>query len=139
MEKQSYLTIWGDTVDLKELLIGLFLGAVLGYSSFSGSLWYLKSFHPDIAKGLLAGYALLFGIVGCLVAGVIAAKFFKSKRIFLEDDSSIDKQSVLLDLTLNLKQESKYLKNVPPDVIEEMRELHVYELFIDPDAKESNG
>ena len=131
MSKTSYITVWGDTVNFRELLIGLLLGALAGFGSYRGALWLLNSTHPDMAKGLLMGYALLFGISGCLLAGGVAAKVFKAKRIFIEDDSSIDMQATLHELKLDLRRESEYLKAVPPDVIAEMHELQIYELFSD--------
>ncbi|MDR3561342.1 MAG: hypothetical protein P4N59_07880 [Negativicutes bacterium] len=130
-QRQGYLTVWGDTVDIKELLIGLILGALVGYGSYVGGLWYLKIFHPGIAKGVLQGYALLFGIGGCLVVGVIAAKVTKAKRVFVEDDSSIDKQAALLEFNLDLEREAEYLKSVPPDIKKEMHQLQIYDLFAD--------
>ena len=138
-KQQGYLNVWGDTVDFKELLTGVFLGAALGYSSYIAGLWYLKSFHPGIEKGLLQGYALIFGVCGCLVIGVIAAKVFKAKRIFIEDDYGIDKNSALLELNLNLQQEAEYLKGVAPDVIEEMHKLGIYQLFTDEARNKEEG
>jgi hypothetical protein len=128
-ERQGYLTVWGDTVDLKELLLGVFFGAVVGFCSYSGALWYLKTFHSGMAKGVLEGYALLVGVGGCLAVGVIAARVTKAKRNFIEDDNSIDKKEALLEMDLDLDREAEYLQHVSADVIQEMHQLQIYDLF----------
>ncbi|MEN6412260.1 MAG: hypothetical protein ABFC84_05765 [Veillonellales bacterium] len=133
--KKEYISVWGDTVDFKELLIGMFAGAMIGYASFAGGIWFLRQFFSSLPKGLFMGYALLFGIAGCLIAGGVAAKAFKAKRIFLEDSSCVDLRTTLEDLNLDLSREAEYLKYVPADVQEEMKELQLYQLF----SKESDN
>ncbi len=127
--KKIYISVWGDTVNLRELLIGMFLGAITGYVSFTGGLLFLQKFYSDLPKGLLMGYALLFGIIGCLIVGGVAAKVFKAKRIFIEDSSCIDMTTALRELNLNPSREAEYLKSVSQDVKEEMKELQIYQLF----------
>ncbi len=122
-KKTEFLTIWGDTVIFKQLLLGLAGGAMLGYLSLMGGLVYLNKTQPNLGKALLMGYALLFGVGGCIIAGVIAAKIFKPKRIFYEEDTCIDKHAVLESLHVDIKQEAEYLKHVSPRIINEMKQL----------------
>lgn len=126
---KKYISVWGDTVNLRELLIGMFLGAITGYVSFTGGIWFLQNYYLNLPKGLLMGYALLFGIIGCLIAGAVAAKTFRAKRIFIEDSSCLDMTAALRELNLNPGLEDEYLQSVPQDVKEEMKELQIYQLF----------
>ncbi|MDR3561335.1 MAG: hypothetical protein P4N59_07845 [Negativicutes bacterium] len=137
--KEEFVTIWGDTVNFRQLLLGLVGGAVLGYLSLIGGLSYLKSYHPGLGKALLMGYALLFGVGGCIVAAMIAGRVFKPKRIYSEEDRSVDKQAVLRELNIDLKQEAEYLKQVSPQIIHEMKQLQLYELFVTETNPQGGG
>jgi len=128
-KKSDFLVVWGDTVNFKQLLLGMVVGAVLSYASYAGGLSYLKHYHPSLNKGLLMGYALLFGVGGCVIVGIIAARIFKPKRIFCEEDFNLDKEKVLGELNLDLEKEAKYLLTTPRDVVAEMQELGLYHLF----------
>lgn len=128
-KQQELLAIWGDTVAFKDLLVGLLLGGVLGFTSLKGGLWYLQNFHAGLEKGLMMGYGLIFGIAGCIAAGAIVAKKCKAKRILMEEEGGIDLESVLESFQINLQKEAEYLKEVPSDVITEMHQLKLYELF----------
>lgn len=128
-EKREFLTVWGDTVDFKELLVGLVVGAIAGFVSYYGGLLAIKHLFPQMPQGLMMGYSLLIGVTGCLAVGVVAAIMIKPKRIFKEDDKHIDKAMVLKELNVDLEQEAMVLNSVPADVIAEMHKLGLYELF----------
>jgi hypothetical protein len=134
--KAEFLTVWGDTVDFKQLIIGLTLGAIFGYVSFIGGLQYLKLNHASLSKGLLMGYALLFGVAGCVLVGVVAAMVFKPKRIFHEEDFHINGEMVFQELGIDQKQEAEFLKDTPKEVIEEMHKLQIYHLFAEKTCEE---
>ena len=128
-KKRQLLNVWGDTVDFRQLLCGVTGGALLGYFSFAAGLRYLVKYHPSLQKGLAMGYALLFGVGGCVVAGVIAAKLFPPKHVYREQERSIDRSAVLQDLKVNMQLEAEYLKQASPKVIREMQALQLYDLF----------
>jgi len=127
--QEEYLTIWDNTVNFRQLLLGLVGGALMGYFSFIGGAAYLKANHPGAPSGLMQGYALLFGVAGSVLSGIIAGIIFKPKRIFHEEGFQLDKQTVLKELNVDLHKESEYLKTVPPEVIAEMKKLQLYDLF----------
>lgn len=135
-KQEKYVSIWGDTVIFKRLLIGLIFGAVLGYVSFISYFSYLKMYHADLSKSLLNGYALLAGIGGCIIAAIIIGKIFKPKRIFHNEIVNIDKQKIFNSLEVDVRKEAEYLKDVSPLVITEMKELHLYEMFVNEDTIE---
>jgi hypothetical protein len=133
---QEYMTVWGDTVKFRQLLLGLLGGALMGYFSFTGGSAYLKAYHPGLGTSLLSGYALLFGVGGSVLAGIIAGFVFSPNRVFHEEDFQIDKQLVLKELGLDPGKEAEYLKTVPAEVIAEMKKLQLYDVFADePKAK----
>lgn len=130
-KKEEYLIVWGDTVDFKQLIIGLFVGSLVGYLSFIGGHAYLINNHSDLTKGLLMGYSLLFGVGGCLVIWLITAAIFKPKRIFHEEGFVVDQELVLRELNIDVKKETEYLKEVPAEIIVEMKKLELHDLFIE--------
>jgi len=128
-KKRQLISVWGDTVDLWQLLWGVTGGALLGYFSFAGGLRYLTQYHPSLPTGLAMGYALLFGVGGCIVVGLIAAKLFPPKHVYREQERSIDRSAVLKDLKVDMQLEAEYLKQASPQVIREMQALQLYDLF----------
>ena len=128
-KKRQLLSVWGDTVDFRQLLWGITGGALLGHFSFAAGLRYLVKFHPGLQKGLTMGYALLFGVGGCILAGVIAAKLFPPKHVYREQECSIDRTAVLKDLKVNMQLEAEYLQQASPKIIREMQVLQLYDLF----------
>lgn len=126
---RELLSIWGDSVDFKELLIGMLIGAIVGFLTFYGGTILMKSLYPDMGEGLRKGYSLLIGVTGCLAVGAGAAVAFKPKRIFREDSLNIDESTILKELNIDLEQEMLHLHTVPADVIAEMHTLGLYELF----------
>jgi len=69
-KKVQLTEVWGDTVDLKELMIASLLGIALTMSMFLiGRNIFLRIEGLD--PGLAKGYSLLIGIVGCIASGVI--------------------------------------------------------------------
>ena len=126
---ETLLVVWGDTVDFRQLITGLALGACLGYLSFVGGLSYLSAVHGNLARGLLMGYALLIGVTGCVLVGVAAAWLFKPKRIFHEEGVIVDQSALFQELGIDANEERERLKSVPSDVIAEMRRLGIDRLF----------
>lgn len=127
-EKKVYTEVWGDTVDVKELGIASIIGFVLTMVMF---LIGRKIFTgvEGLALGLVNGYSLLVGIMGCLLSGVISAKLFKPKRIIEErfEDSSIEE--ILRSAGMTLEEEAAALAKVDPQIIKEMEELELYGLL----------
>ena len=130
-EDTKYLLIWGDTVKFKDLISSLIIGMVFGSVSAQGGLWYLKTYHADMSRGALMGTALLIGALSCILAGAINAKLFAPKRVLIEGNSASDTldAKLFIDLGLEPELEAEYLKETPPDVIEEMKQLALYDFF----------
>lgn len=127
-KEQVLHEVWGDTVNLKELLISVVLGVVFTMVFYiAGRTVFLNmgSFDESLAKG----YALFVGIVGCFIAAVIAAKCFKPKRFIGELNDIGEIEEVLEYAHMTVEEEAKALAKLDSSVIREMEDLELYGLL----------
>ena len=130
--------VWGDTVDLGHLAwsIGIGIGiSVIGF--FAASHWLSAIVE---SKQLAHAYAMLAGLAGCVLAGVICARLFAPKREVTEQDIASNPQW-RAEVLRELEQQPGGLGSVadlPPAVVQELKELKLYELFASSD-KDAGG
>lgn len=128
-KNQKPLTeVWGDTVNLKELLCSVLLGIVFTMGFYlAGRYFFLKmdSLEPSLAKG----YALFVGIAGCLISSVISAKMFKPKRIISEMQADHDIEDILAHAGMTVEDEIDALIKLDPEIIKEMEKYSLYSLL----------
>lgn len=130
MEKKIYADIWGDTVNVRHLFFAIIIGIIISLPSFIFSLKLIQLNFPQIALKLCKAYALLIGMLTSLLSAFISARLFKPKRILQEKNfSEKDKNLVLEELDVDLDKEREELKTVEKGIIEEMKNLKLYELF----------
>lgn len=123
--------VWGDTVDLRHLAWAIAIGtgiSVLGF--YLASRWLATVVE---SRQLAHAYAMLAGLAGCVIAGVICARAFPPKREVTEMDTSSDpewRREVLEELS---RQPGGLgtVQDLPPAVVQELKELKLYELFAD--------
>jgi len=140
MQNENYGEIWGDTVDLRHLLMAMLIGIVVSLTCYFIGLKYIVANYSHLAKNLSDAYALLIGIVGCLLSAVISAKLFKPKRILNEEKFSTEQlYKVLEELNIDQNQEAEELKTVSPQVVAEMKSLQLYDLFAGKTDKTKAG
>jgi hypothetical protein len=140
VEKKVYADIWGDTVDLRHLAAAMVIGIVIALGCYVLGLNVIQSGYPKLAKNLVQGYALLVGIVGSLIAAVVSAKLFAPKRVLKEDEFSLeDRALVIRELQIDLEREGEDLKQVPEEIIREMKELQIYDLFAPGNGDRKGG
>ncbi|NKY35568.1 hypothetical protein HGA13_21200 [Nocardia speluncae] len=84
-EAPRYLEVWGDTVVGRHLAFSVAIGIGVSLSALLLSNWAFSSFVTN--ESLADAYALLVGIAGCVVAGVICGRMFRPKRIVVTDAS----------------------------------------------------
>lgn len=131
-EQHRLINVWEDTVDLRELLIGLALGSALGFACYRLSFWAFTKYLTGQSSGVIKGYALLGGIAGCVCAAVIVALVFKPKRwLRASDEGPDDRAQLLSGLALDPDEERRALEEGPPKLIREMEQLQIYDLFAD--------
>lgn len=125
--KQQLYEVWGDTVDSRHLGYSILIGAVVSLSAFFIAQHLLLSW---VASAQMArAYAMLVGILGCLVAGAISACLFKPKRIVVEHQADPAQRAQLLQ---ELKEEFGdlgRLADLPACAVAELKEMDLYDLF----------
>ncbi|TCL37349.1 hypothetical protein EV210_106218 [Anaerospora hongkongensis] len=140
MEKKPYADVWGDTVDLKHLAIAMGIGIIISLLFYILGLNYLQANFSKLAANLMTAYALLIGIAGCLLSAIISAKLFKPKRKLNEEEfSEGDRLAVLEELKIDIDKEAEELQFVGPKVIQEMKDLQIYDLFARKNPKSKVG
>lgn len=128
--------VWGDTVDLKHLAWSVALGTGISVGAFFLGQRLLSTFVQDAA--IARAYAMLVGLAGCLVAGVVCALLFKPKRDVVEHAVDPTERLKVLD---QLAAESGGLgavADLPPSVRAEMEELGLLELFLAYESAHAN-
>lgn len=127
--KQKELTkVWGDTVSLTEL----FLSAVVGIAVTMGAYMLIGMVveqSTEMPKEMVRGYALIAGIAGCFISGIITGRSFKPKREVIDGTEKMDLEVVLAEAGTNVQSEAEALSVESADVIREMEDLELYSLL----------
>lgn len=136
-EKRTYVTLWGDTADFKHSLMAMVIGAVLGLAAYLIGLRIFQQALTGTDESLIKAYALLCGLAGCLVAGALSAKLFAPKRAVREgeEQGKVGNRKLLEEMNLDPEEEARELENLPPEVVREMKELNIYDLFAFPEER----
>jgi len=129
MPQRQLVEVWGDTVDVKHLAWSIILGIGISLPAFLLASRWLSSLvsSPDLARA----YAMLAGLGGCVLAGVLCAVIFKPKRIVVEGATADPfwRQQVLSQLHEQTGDLGR-VADLPPGVVQEMKELQIYDLFV---------
>jgi hypothetical protein len=121
--------IWGDTVDIRHLAWSVALGVALSFCAFMAANRALAAYVPDPA--MARAYAMLVGLAGCLASGAICAKLFKPKREVIEEaHGAAGREEVLAQLASEAGGLG-HVSDLPPAVVAEMKELGLYDVFLD--------
>jgi hypothetical protein len=126
--------VWGDTVDLKHLAWSVVLGVAISVGAFEAGKLLLSSVASDPA--IVRADAMLVGLGGCLLAGVVSAALFRPKRIVVEQTVH---ESDRMDVLARLAEEwggIGSLADLPASARAELKELGLLDLFI---AYEASG
>ncbi len=129
-----YAEVWGDTVDLGHLAWSVVLGIGISVGAFFAGKRVLSSLVADVA--IARAYAMLVGLAGCLIAGVICAFLFKPKREVVEHSSDESERFHVLE---QLAAESGGLgssSDLSLAARAEMMELGLFDLFASYEASD---
>lgn len=131
--------VWGDVVSRRHLARSIIIGGAVSLVFFGVGLAVLAPLAetPQIGRAL----AMLMGIVGCLTGGAICARMFAPKRILSEDleAGTVDWQQQVLDQIEAEGGSIGDMADLRPEVIEEMRETGLYEVFRDRERRNPVG
>ena len=127
--------VWNDTVDLRQLAWAIVIGVGISVTAFFLASRWLRTVvaTPELAHA----YAMLAGLGGCVLAGVICARRFPPKRIVNEENAASDpawRAEVLAELAAQPGGLGR-ASDLPPATVQELRELGLYDLFAEqPDG-----
>jgi hypothetical protein len=136
--REHLAEVWGDTVDLRHLGGSIGIGLVVSLASFLLASRLLADRVDNVA--LARAYAMLAGLAGCVLSGVICGALFPPKRVVVEDGTADPswRQQVLNELAAQSGGLGG-MAELPPSVVSEMKALHVYELFANAQAEVPNA
>lgn len=120
--------VWGDTTDTQHLAWSIVIGIAVSITGFLIANRWLSSHvnSPELARA----YAMLAGLGGCVLSGVICAVLFKPKREVIEGEGADPfwREEVLSKLAEETGDLGS-VSDLPPAVVQEMKELQIYDLF----------
>jgi hypothetical protein len=120
--------IWGDVVSRPQLAKAMIIGAILSVAVYYVTLATIAPMAstPAVGKAL----AMLAGIVGSVISGAVCSRMFSPKRVIVEQaQTGTAWQTEILE---QLEQEGGPIgrvEDLPPVVVQEMREVGLYDLF----------
>ncbi|APO77213.1 hypothetical protein AM571_PA00332 (plasmid) [Rhizobium etli 8C-3] len=120
--------VWGDVVSRPQLAKAMIMGAIWSLAVYFVALATVAPMAgtPAVGKAL----AMLGGIVGSVVSGAICARIFPPKRTVVEQVQTETAWQV--EVLEQLEQEGGPIgrvEDLPPVVVQEMREVGLYDLF----------
>lgn len=124
----KYMSVWGDTVVLKELAISAVICVILTMVFFISGRTILQGMD-GLETALANGYALLVGIVGTFIGAAICAKLFKPKRKIMVQFQEENIEDILSAAGMTVEEEREALRTVSPEIIKEMEDLELYSLL----------
>ncbi|MCX2684521.1 hypothetical protein OO306_03010 [Pseudomonas sp. DCB_AW] len=125
--KSELYEVWGDTVDGRHLVYAIAIGAVVSLGAFFTAQQLLVGW---VASAQMArAYAMLIGIVGCLVGGGISAALFKPKRNVVEHLADPAWRAKILVELQNEFGPLGSLADLPAATLAELKEMDLYDLF----------
>ncbi|MCJ0903653.1 hypothetical protein [Rhodococcus sp. ARC_M6] len=133
--KETYLEVWGDTVNGRHLAIAVVVGSVIGASALLAAQAF---FERVVSEASLAqAYSLLVGIAACLVAGIICGIFIKPKRIVALAAADVESIDGVITMMSEQRQGLGTLADIPEQSQKELHELGLYEHFAAAEAAAS--
>jgi hypothetical protein len=124
--------VWQDVVSRKHLAISVVLGIILGMGGYLFGIWLIRAMNPAIKPDLLKGYALFFGVGGCLLAAIIACIWFKPKRVISEASAEKDQfLDALREQNIAVSDELAALKSLPLEIKRELEDVQLYDRLVE--------
>ncbi|MDO4766118.1 MAG: TIGR04086 family membrane protein [Eubacteriales bacterium] len=128
MRSKEYTKVWGDTVCIIELFFSGVIGILITMGIYLG-LNFALSNYTTLEPKIVSGYALMGGIIGCFISGLISGRRFKPKRQLIEGTERMDLQTVLEEAGTSIEIEREALKKADAETIAEMESLELYSLL----------
>ena len=130
------LEVWNDTVDSKHLVGSIAIGIGVAVPAF------LISDHLFTTTGdpeLGHSYALLIGIVGCIIGAVIAGILFKPKRVITQSEADTRNRQEVIDEVVEEYGDLGDPRDLKPWVQEEIRALGLFDALVENHENRAKG
>lgn len=126
--QRRLVEVWGDTADTRHLAWSIVIGATVSLTCY----WLASRLLAAVVESaeLARAYAMLAGLFGCLLAGLICAVLFKPKRIVVENETG--QPLARVEALRKLAEDAGGIGPIhalPPVVLAELRELQLLDLF----------
>jgi len=125
--KSDLYELWGDTVNGRHLIYAIAIGASVSLGAFFLAKHLLVGWVDNVQ--MAKAYAMLVGIVGCLVGGTISAKLFKPNRNVVEHQADPAWRAKVLSELQDEFGDLGSLSDLPAETLAELREMDLYEVF----------
>jgi hypothetical protein len=130
--KRQLAEVWGDVVDLRQLGVAITIGAVISLSTYfiAGRIFAATIEVAAVGRA----YAMLAGLVGCVVGGIVCAKLFPPKREVMESAADPSWRAEAMEQLAAETGTIGRVDDLPSVVAHEMKELGLYDLFASYDS-----
>ena len=128
MKEKNYTKVWGDTVFLPELVCAAVIGIAVTMG-FYGSIFYLLTRLTSLSASIASGYALMGGIAGCFLSGIITGRSFRPKRMVIEGTEEMELEKILAEAGTSAEVEAKLLAKEDKETLQELESLKLYSLL----------
>jgi hypothetical protein len=130
---EELVEVWGDVVDIGHLRWSVVIGCALGLPSYLlAALLFGQVAAPQLARA----YALLVGLVACLVAGAVCARLFAPKRDLVEETTDDEAREEAIAELVAESGDLGSLDDLPEAARQELRDLAIEDLFTEPPARD---
>lgn len=128
MGRKTYTKVWGDNVHLPELTLAAVIGVTITMGIYLLVRFLLVN-YSTVEPNVINGYALIGGIAGCFISGIVSGRSFRPKREVIEGTEEMDLEEVLIEAGSSLEIEREALNKESKEVIAEMESLELYSLL----------
>lgn len=125
--RQALAEVWGDTVDLRHLAGALLIGVGASLGAYAGALHALGG--PGDGDQVAGTWAMLAGLVGCVLAGVVCARLFPPKRIVSATGVDSEARAEAIAELCAEPRGLGTLDQLPAVVVQELEQLGLREAF----------
>ncbi|TSI13147.1 hypothetical protein [Brevibacterium aurantiacum] len=130
------LEVWNDTVDSKHLVGSIAIGIGVAVPAFLISdHFFTTTGDPELGHS----YALLIGIVGCIIGAVISGILFKPKRVITESEADTRNRQEVIDEVVEEYGDLGDPSDLKPAVQEEIRALGLFDALVENHENRAKG
>lgn len=129
--------VWNDVVDTRHLAAAVAIGAVVSLGAFFGARAVLQGIVET--PQLSSAYAMLAGVAGCILSGVISARLFPPKRNVVEVAGDEEWRRQAMQEMADEPGTTLSEDGLSPAVIREMEELGLRDQFREMDRAARAG